>query len=158
MSMGGQNAILVIHADGTPVLINMQAAILRVKLRHLDDDNIKRMEIAKLYSDNLRGTDIGIPHCRQDAGHVYHLYVACSPERNGIMAYMKSNNIGVLIHYPVPVHLQPAYRCRLRGGEDLSVTEAVANRIFSLPIYPELGKRDVEYIIEKIKNYYMKIP
>jgi dTDP-4-amino-4,6-dideoxygalactose transaminase len=69
------------------------------------------------------------------------------------MAYLKSNNIGVLIHYPVPVHLQPAYRCRLRGGEDLSVSEKVANEIFSLPIYPELGKMDVEYIIEKIKIY-----
>ncbi|HVO65653.1 MAG TPA: DegT/DnrJ/EryC1/StrS family aminotransferase [Syntrophales bacterium] len=134
-------------------LDELQAAILRVKLSYLDADNTKRMEIAKLYNENLRGTNIGIPNRRQDAGHVYHIYVVRSRDRNGIMTFLKSHNIGALIHYPVPVHLQPAYRCRLRGMEDLSVTEAVANEIFSLPIYPELNKVDVEFIIEKIKKY-----
>lgn len=138
-------------------LDELQAAILRVKLRHLDKDNAKRMEIAKLYDSNLQGTGIGTPNCRQDSGHVYHLYVARSLQQKGIITFLKSVNIGALIHYPVPVHLQPAYRCRLRGCEDLSVTETVANEIFSLPIYPELDKMDVEFIIEKIKNYFWEI-
>jgi len=146
------------HARGwNSRLDELQAAILRVKLRYLDDDNAKRTEIANLYNDNLQGTGVDIPNCRQDAGHVYHLYVARSPERNRMMAYLKSNNIGVLIHYPVPVHLQPAYRYRFRGTEDLSVTETVVNEIFSLPIYPELDKIDVEFIIQKIRSFVGEI-
>jgi dTDP-4-amino-4,6-dideoxygalactose transaminase len=142
------------HARGwNSRLDELQAAILRVKLRYLDDANAKRIKIANLYNDHLREIGIEIPNRRQDAGHVYHLYVARSLQQKEIIAFLKNHNIGVLIHYPVPVHLQPAYRHRLRGIENLSVTETVVNEIFSLPIYPELDKIDVEFIIRKIQNF-----
>ena len=134
-------------------LDELQAAILRVKLHYLDDDNVKRAEIAKRYTDNLHGTALVTPISRSSASHVYHLYVVRSQLRKGILQFLKSQGIDVLIHYPVPVHLQPAYRYRLRGSEDLSVTENVAHEVMSLPIYPELEGTDVDFIIEKIREY-----
>jgi dTDP-4-amino-4,6-dideoxygalactose transaminase len=138
-------------------LDELQASILRVKLPYLDSDNLNRSEIAKQYSDNLQGTALATPISRSSSSHAYHLYVVRSPLRKNILPFLKSQGIDVLVHYPVPVHLQPAYRDRLRGSEELSVTENIAHEVMSLPIYPELDRMDVNFIIEKIREYLGKI-
>lgn len=120
-------------------LDELQAAILRVKLRYLDAENARRREIAARYS----GLD---PH----PGHVYHQYVIRSADRDKLRARLQEHGIGTLIHYPVPVHLQPAYRSRIKHGP-LPESEKAAREVLSLPIYPELGGDAVEAVIRAVR-------
>jgi dTDP-4-amino-4,6-dideoxygalactose transaminase len=120
-------------------LDEVQAAVLRVKLKYLDADNLSRQTIARGYDQALAGTGVELPTPGTGAMHVYHQYVIKTPQRDGLQAYLKSQGIGTAIHYPVPVHLQPAYSGRLvPQGVDLGSTEAVCRQILSLPMYPEL--------------------
>ncbi len=119
-------------------LDELQAAILRVKLRYLDAGNARRREIAAAYSAGLR-----LPI--EDAGHVYHQYVIRSRERDALRAGLAASGIGTLVHYPVPVHLQPAYAGLERGA--LPETESAAREVVSLPMYPELEDVDVARVI-----------
>jgi dTDP-4-amino-4,6-dideoxygalactose transaminase len=132
-------------------LDEIQASIIRVKLHHLDEDNSKRSYIADSYYQGLVGYNFIHPYCRNDANHVYHLYVVRNPQRDKLMAFLKDNGIGVAVHYPVPIHLQPAYRGRFRGCDNLQETERAAREILSLPIYPELKEEEVQLIINTIK-------
>lgn len=134
-------------------LDELQAAVLRVKLRHLDDDNAKRIHIAEQYGKGLAQTGFGLPAVRADVKHVYHLYVVRSPQRDEFHAYLKDNEIGALIHYPVPIHLQPAYQGRLRGGDRLPCTEQAALEVLSLPIYPELSAEDLNTVVQTVSRY-----
>jgi len=133
-------------------LDEMQAAILRVKLKHLDEDNAKRTRIAELYSKELEMCDIILPKEKKDSSPVHHLYVIRSEKRDILVTFLKEKGVGALIHYPVPVHLQPAYR-HLKGSEKLSETEKAANEIISLPIYPELSESDIQTTIGTIKKF-----
>jgi dTDP-4-amino-4,6-dideoxygalactose transaminase len=134
-------------------LDELQAAILRVKLAHLDAANARRREIALLYDEGLAGV-VETPKLRDGAVHVYHQYVVRVPqaEREAIRARIAEKGIGTLIHYPVPVHLQPAYRGRvwLAGGA-LPVTERAADEVLSLPMYPELTDAAVAETIDAVK-------
>ena len=130
-------------------LDEIQAAILRVKLRHLDADNAKRASLAHSYGDALAGGSLVLPKQRDHSSHVYHLYVIRSSERDGLLAHLKERGVGAAIHYPLPIHLQPAYE-KLPGRESLPVTEQVAKEIISLPIYPELTQSDVRIVAEAI--------
>lgn len=133
-------------------LDELQAAILRVKLRSLDADNERRREIAALYDELLADTDLVLPKRREEAAHVFHLYVVRSAERDELLARLRANDVEAAIHYPVPVHLQPAYRGRV-AGHDLVNTELVASEILSLPIYPELTDADVERVAAACERY-----
>lgn len=114
----------------------LQSAILRVKLRHLDAENARRREIAAEYSSALANSGLKLP---ADApGHVYHQYVIRSTERDALRAKLAAQGIGTLIHYPVPVHLQPAYVHLQRGA--MQQTESAAREVLSLPMYPELER------------------
>jgi dTDP-4-amino-4,6-dideoxygalactose transaminase len=120
-------------------LDEVQAAILRAKLKYLDADNLSRRTIARVYDEALAGTGVDLPVSVTGAMHVYHQYVIKTLQRDDLQAYLKSRGIGTAIHYPVPVHLQPAYAGRfVRDGVDLPSTEAVCRQILSLPMYPEL--------------------
>jgi dTDP-4-amino-4,6-dideoxygalactose transaminase len=134
-------------------LDELQAAILRVKLRRLDDDNQKRAQIAQRYSESLGDCELSLPAVRPHATHVFHLYVVRAPDRDELQAFLKSLNVNTLIHYPVPVHLQPAYVNVARGGGALSQTEIAAREILSLPIYPELAEQEVEQVVESIRSF-----
>ena len=136
-------------------LDEIQAAILRIKLNFLDDDNGKRRKIAGIYAGLQSCTNITLPEVRPDANHVYHLYVIKLQERDKLLNYLKDHGIGTLIHYPVPVHLQRAYLMKFRGSDNLPVTERTAKEILSLPIYPELEDEQVEKVVEVIKQYYV---
>jgi dTDP-4-amino-4,6-dideoxygalactose transaminase len=119
-------------------LDELQAAVLRIKLRHLDGDNAARRRIASAYAQGLEGTGVLLPQEVRGATHVYHLYVVRVNERDRLLEHLRKNDIGALIHYPVPVHLQPAYSGRLAGHDQLPETERAAREVLSLPMYPEL--------------------
>ena len=135
-------------------LDEIQAAILRVKLKYLDSDNNKRRELANYYSSHLPKCHIKLPLIRHNNISAFHLYVMQVEMRDGLLDYLLRNGIQCGIHYPIPVHLQPAYKNRILISNNMSVTEYVANKIISLPMYPELSKIDAKIIIDKIKSFY----
>lgn len=134
-------------------LDELQAAILRVKLPYLDADNGKRVGLADLYNDSLSGTRLTLPQRRREADHVYHLYVVRSPRRDDLQSFLRSRGVGALVHYPVPIHLQPAYLNRLRGRESLPETERAAREVVSLPIYPELSEPEAQKVTSEIRAF-----
>ena len=137
-------------------LDEVQAAILRVKLRYLDAENAIRARRAQEYNQALRGTGLVTPRPRPDATHVYHLYVARCTQRDELKSWLEARGVGALIHYPVPIHLQPAYRGRLHGGEDLPETERAAQEALSLPIYPELSEIELQTVTETVQSFWSR--
>jgi dTDP-4-amino-4,6-dideoxygalactose transaminase len=134
-------------------LDEVQAAILRVKLNHLDAQNDRRAAISQRYTAALADGALQVPQVRQGATHVFHLYVARSAYRDRHQSALKSAGIGTGIHYPVPVHLQPAYAGRIAlGPSGCRQTEAAASEILSLPLYPELTDEQVEAVCAALKT------
>ena len=131
-------------------LDELQAAILRVKLRYLDAENSARSRIAAQYRSLLQGSDITLPVEREGALHAYHLFVVRSARRDALVAHLERSGVRALVHYPVPVHLQPAYRGRLRGRDALPETELAARQVLSLPMYPELADQDVRRVADAV--------
>jgi len=138
-------------AGGNSRLDEVQAAILRVKLPHLDRDNEKRRRIAEYYREKLGDEGVLLPQERGGVRHVYHLYVVRSPKRDALAEQFKKHDIQAAIHYPMPVHAQPAYAGRIRTAAPLAVTEAVAKDILSLPMYPELTDAEAEHVVAAIR-------
>ncbi len=132
-------------------LDEMQAAILRVKLRYLDVDNARRAAAAARYDALLADADVRLPVVRPEAGSVFHQYVIRSERRDALREYLKSQNISTLIHYPVPVHQQPAYAHFALGP--LPETEAAAREVLSLPLYPEISDDDVCRTASALRAY-----
>jgi dTDP-4-amino-4,6-dideoxygalactose transaminase len=136
-------------------LDEVQAAILRVKLTDLDRQNARRADIAAGYTEALQGSSLQPPLRRDGAGHVYHLYVTRSATRNRFQALLKDAGIGTGIHYPVPVHLQPAYAGRVAvASSGCRQTEIAAREILSLPIYPELTEADVATVVAGLRGLF----
>jgi dTDP-4-amino-4,6-dideoxygalactose transaminase len=144
----------VSHFPGTNSRLDeVQAAILRVKLHYLDQDNAARARIASMYNAELIGCDMVLPTCRQETSHVYHLYVVRTQCRDALKQHLKDKGIAALVHYPVPIHLQPAYQGRLTGADQLLETERAAQEVLSLPIYPELNETDLEAVIKVVRTF-----
>jgi dTDP-4-amino-4,6-dideoxygalactose transaminase len=137
-------------------LDELQAAVLRVKLCHLDRDNGNRQELALFYDRALSEYRLTLPKVRPEASHVYHLYVVRTSQRDDLNAFLRTREIGALIHYPVPVHRQPAYCKRLRGADRLPETERVAREVLSLPIYPELSPDEADQVVTTVREYFEK--
>jgi len=137
-------------------LDELQAAILRVKLRYLDSDNETRANLASKYDHALECLGCASPKRRPESTHVYHLYVIRSAERDEMQSFLRARGVDALIHYPVPVHLQPAYRNILRKNNNLLQTEKIAGEVLSLPIYPELPEKDLKTVVEIVKSYWEK--
>jgi dTDP-4-amino-4,6-dideoxygalactose transaminase len=136
-------------------LDEVQAAILRVKLVDLDRQNARRADIAAAYTDALQSSPLQPPRQRDGVTHVYHLYVTRSAQRDRFQALLKDAGIGTGIHYPVPVHLQPAYAGRIAlGGAGCKETGIAAREILSLPIYPELTDADVAAVVDALKGLF----
>jgi dTDP-4-amino-4,6-dideoxygalactose transaminase len=132
----------------------LQAAILGAKLPHLDTDNARRAAIAARYARGLSGLPVTLPGAREGCTHVYHLYVIACDKRDTLMEHLGRHGIGCGIHYPVPVHLQKGYAERACVPErGLLVTEHLAGRIVSLPIFPELGDGEVDRVIAAIRDF-----
>jgi len=136
-------------------LDELQAAILRVKLQYLDGENARRRELARIYDVLLAATPLTLPQLKHDIIHVYHQYVVRSKRRDGLRAFLQANSVGTLIHYPIPIHLQPAYQDRgIIGRENLHHTEQVCQEIFSLPMYPQLADQQAQQVGELIVNWH----
>jgi dTDP-4-amino-4,6-dideoxygalactose transaminase len=134
-------------------LDEMQAAILRVKLKYLDQWNGERRKKALMYRRMFEGIEMRCPVEREQARPVYHLFVVRTKQRNALREFLKEKEIETLIHYPVPIHLQKAYaELGYRRG-DLPVTEKVAREALSLPFYPELTAEEMKEVREQIKNF-----
>lgn len=134
-------------------LDEIQAAILRVKLRYLDSDNELRRKHAKMYYKGLAGTSLKIPEEKGQVKHCYHQFVVRLKRREELRTHLKNNGIGTLIHYPVPVHLQPAYAGRFKSIEGLKESERVAKEVLSLPMYPELTEEKINIVIAAILSF-----
>jgi len=129
-------------------LDEIQAAILRVKLRHLDADNQKRRDLAQTYATLLKDVALFLPQVRANCEHVYHLYVIKAEKRDMLKKLLAEQGVEAGIHYTHPVHLQPGYTDKIRISPDgLSVTQEIIGKILTLPIYPELS---VSLLCDKI--------
>jgi dTDP-4-amino-4,6-dideoxygalactose transaminase len=129
-------------------LDEIQAACLRVKLAHLDDHNAARRRIAEDYHHHLRG--VIIPEEHGPVTHVYHLYVVRHRERDRLSQRLRQKGIGTLVHYPIPIHQQPAYEDLEYGPGSLPHTERAATEVLSLPLYVGLTSADVLNVAEAI--------
>ena len=133
----------------------IQAAILGVKLRTLTADNARRQTIAARYDAGLAGLPLALPVRRPNATHVFHQYVIRLADRDALRNRLGASGVGTGIHYPVPVHRQPAYSGRLTcGPSGLGVTERAASQILSLPIYPQLMDEAVDRVIAEIRAFF----
>ncbi|MDQ6964025.1 MAG: DegT/DnrJ/EryC1/StrS family aminotransferase, partial [Mariprofundales bacterium] len=133
-------------------LDELQAAILRVKLRHLDMDNGKRQQLAAHYTTLLAEQSLRLPAIRAHAEHVFHLYVVRSSCRRDVIEHLKTEGIHAAIHYAMPVHFQPAYTINSRIAGSMEVTERVVKEVLSLPIYPELSSTVAEDVVVTIQE------
>lgn len=134
----------------------IQAAILRVKLPHLDEENSRRNHIARLYNDTIDTPHITLPDVPDCAHtHVWHQYIIRTSHRDHFMQYMQANGVATGIHYPVPPHRQQAYKCY--NDLSLPITEQLANEVVSLPIASYLTDEDITYIAAIINKYDLTI-
>jgi dTDP-4-amino-4,6-dideoxygalactose transaminase len=131
-------------------LDELQAAVLRVKLRHLDDWTAARRERAARYAERLRA--VAPPAEATWARHVYHLYVVCVPRRESVQAALAAAGIGTLVHYPIAAHLQPAYAHLAVARGSLRITERLADEVLSLPLYPELPLEQVDLVADTLNR------
>ena len=135
-------------------LDELQAAILRVKLPRLRADNQRRRDIAALYKKHIGNAAVTLPPVRAGAEHVYHQYVVRTPQRDALMAALKSHGVPTAIHYPQPVHTQPAYRGRIAIGADgLGESERACREVLSLPMHPQLSDEAVIFAAQKINEW-----
>lgn len=132
----------------------LQAAILAVKLPRLASENARRQAIAAAYDENLAELPLQLPRRRAHQSHVFHQYVVRTAERDRLREHLRAARIGTGIHYPVPVHLQPAYRDAAVGPSGLRQTESVCSEILSLPMYPQLGDDAVARVVAAIRNFF----
>lgn len=134
-------------------LDEIQAAILRLKLADLNKQTNRRRTIALGYSSSVSGDSLRVPVHANGQRHAMHLYVIESNERNKLQNYLAARNIGTALHYPSPVHQQPAYRERIRGCQDLPVTDAFYTRHLSLPMYPELSENQINRVCKALHDW-----
>ncbi len=134
-------------------LDEIQAAVLRVKLSHLSKDNARRREIAEHYFSAIDGVHIIPPARIEGTLHAMHLFVVECEKRDGLQQFLKREEVGAAIHYPMAIHQQPAYAGRIRDSENLPQTERLYRRILSLPMYPELTNEQVERVCSALKKW-----
>jgi dTDP-4-amino-4,6-dideoxygalactose transaminase len=135
----------------------LQAAVLQTKLEYLDEWNEQRRTAAAQYDERLVETPLVVPESPAYTDHIYHLYVVRTrdeSERDALQEHLDEQGVSTGIHYPVPVHEQPSYRSLSEDFQSLPVTEKVASRILSLPMYPEITEEQVAYVCDAILEFY----
>jgi len=138
---------------GNSRLDALQAAILRAKLPHLDSENLLRRSHARLYQELLAEAKISLPTVSYDVEHVYHQFVVRTKQRDALREHLREHGVSSAIHYPVPVHQQPAYAGRVNVAGELAHSDAAADEILSLPMYPELSSEAVETVARHILDW-----
>jgi dTDP-4-amino-4,6-dideoxygalactose transaminase len=133
----------------------LQAAILDVKLQHLPKWTEQRITHAKRYDQLLKGI-VRTPPVHPDCKHTYYMYVIRTPQRDELMAFLKEKGIETGIHFPIPLHLQPAYKYLGYKEGDFPVSEKGAKEVLSIPLFPELTREQQDYIVAGIKEFFRK--
>jgi dTDP-4-amino-4,6-dideoxygalactose transaminase len=143
------------HEGISSRLDNLQAAILRVKLRHLEDWNEKRRRLAAIYLEELQGvSELRLPREARGCRSIYHQFTVRTKRREALREHLKENGIGSAVHYPRPVHLQPAYASLGLTKGSFPEAEAAAEEVLSLPIYPELAEDDVRRVAQEVRDFF----
>jgi dTDP-3-amino-2,3,6-trideoxy-4-keto-D-glucose/dTDP-3-amino-3,4,6-trideoxy-alpha-D-glucose/dTDP-2,6-dideoxy-D-kanosamine transaminase len=135
-------------------LDEVQAAVLREKLPFLDDWNQHRYEHAMQYKQLLAGLPLTLPSISPGTLHVFHLFVVRTPLRDDLMRFLSGRGIGTLVHYPVPLHLQPAYAGLGHREGDFPVSERAQKEVLSLPLFPELTRAELEEVCEAVRSFF----
>lgn len=137
-------------------LDEIQAAILRVKLRHLDEWNRRRSEIARFYLGRLKSQshELALPEVGEGNEHVWHLFTVRSNRRDELRAHLEKKGIGTLIHYPVPIYNQEAYKDISHLKSDYPISNTISDQILSLPMGPHLSKNEAEYVCESVNSFF----
>lgn len=134
-------------------LSELEAAILGKKLKKLDDWNERRSKIAQRYLDEINNPEISLPSADPETRHAFHLFVVRTKERSGFMSFLAEKGIETQVHYPIPIHLQPAFEyLGLRRGQ-FPVAENVAQEIVSLPLHAHMSADEVDAVIERVNRY-----
>lgn len=138
-------------------LDTLQAAILSVKLKYIDEAIEKRNKIANIYIENLKDCEyIRFPKIKYDQKGVYYVFNILAEDRDNLANYLKEKEIGYSIYYPMPLHLQKSFAYLGYKKGDFKVAERISERIIALPIYPEITEDEVLYVCETIKKFYRK--
>jgi dTDP-4-amino-4,6-dideoxygalactose transaminase len=138
-------------------LDEIQASILLIKLKYLNEENEYRKKCAKLYSTELQNiNNLILPVISKRCTSVYHIYQIRTNKREELQKYLNANGIQTMVHYPVPPHLQNAYTFLNYKKGDFPIAEEIANTCLSLPIGPHLSIEDIEYVCLKIKSFFNK--
>ena len=137
-------------------LDEIQAAVLRVKLKHLESKNERRRELARLYEEALEGSDVRPVAVREGCVSARHLFVIRAPDRDALAAHLKERGIETLIHYPIPAHLQKAYESLGQGPGSCPNAEKACGEILSLPLYPALPTAAVGRVADAIRGFYRR--
>jgi dTDP-4-amino-4,6-dideoxygalactose transaminase len=133
----------------------LQAAVLTVKLATLAEGNERRRALAAAFNEQLAGVgDLVVPPETPNRRSVYHLYVVRTPQRDALLAHLNERGIGAGIHYPLPLHLQPAYEFLGHKRGEFPQAEAWAAECLSLPIYPELTEVQLDRIVAEVKAFF----
>jgi len=152
---GEESKFKVVMEGVNSRLDEVQAALLHWGLPYVEKWNRRREEIAGIYLEKLRGLPIDLPRKSDSSGtRVWHLFVIKTERRDELRKDLLENGIETMIHYPTPIHLQPAYRFLGYKPGDLPVTTKLSERIVSLPIYPELTYREIALVCATIKTFY----
>ncbi len=134
-------------------LDEIQAGLLRVRLKHLDELMEEKKRICERYLNGLNNNKLELPHIREGATHIWHQFVVRSPYRDQLMNYLNDNGIGTIIHYPIPPHLSEAYEYLGMKKGDLPITEQYADSVLSIPLYNGMTDEEQRYIIDKINAF-----
>ncbi|WP_276498064.1 DegT/DnrJ/EryC1/StrS family aminotransferase [Pontibacter litorisediminis] len=138
-------------------LDELQAAALRVKLQHLEALNAERRRLAQVYLQELQSTgDLVLPVTAPGCGHVYHIFNIRTRYRNELQAFLQEQGVGTAVHYPVPVHLQPAYTFLGHKAGDFPVAEELAGTSLSLPLFPGLTEAEQQRVVEQVRLFFRK--
>lgn len=134
-------------------LDEIQAALLRVKLSHLDELNLERKRIASRYLEGISNPKLALPKTNLNCEHVYHQFVVCVDNRDEFQRYLETNNIKTAIHYPIPPHLAECYKILGYKRGDYPITEQYANKVISMPMYNGMADEEIQYVIDMVNDF-----
>ena len=134
-------------------LDELQAGLLRVRLKHLNDENAERAQICERYLDKINNPLIQLPQIRESASTVWHQFVVYCEKRDDLQKYLEEKGIKTIIHYPIPPHLSEAYQYLQYGEGDFPITEDYAKHILSLPLYNGMRMEEQDYVVESLNSF-----
>lgn len=134
-------------------LDEIQAGLLRVRLKHMDELEEEKREICQRYLEELKNDKIELPKVRKDATHIWHQFVLRCKQRDQLQEYLKDKGVATIIHYPIPPHLSEAYQYLGYKSGDFPITESYANQVLSIPLYNGMTKEEQDYVIQCINQF-----